>query len=269
MPENDKLKKLHKQLSNDFSDIPEYPTFVEAIKDKTRLQQLHGVLKQKYSDTPDFNIFTRNILEEPYNPAATTTDPWEVYNSATPIKVTDTRTLDMASGVQIGDKNNLSFKVNPLVAQQIIKQAKEKGIDPYTALAVAYQETGISNHDQQNGRVENNPFHVWEPDSEGFGDNFKTPEGTIGSSLDTLKQKLLTGSKKSKDEAAQIQAYNGYGTIKLGHDDLEGAKKVYGVSISPEGLNMSNNPLYGKRVIDIRENILKKNRYITSLVEGK
>jgi len=45
-------------------------------------------------------------------------------------------------------------------------------------------------------------------------------------------------------------------------------KKVYGVDIPPEGISMKENPLYGKRVEDIRNNILLQNTDLVRLVDS-
>jgi hypothetical protein len=69
-----------------------------------------------------------------------------------------------------------------------------------------------------------------------------------------------------------IQAYNGLGKItpqtEKGYHGFEMAK-IYGVPLPKAGIDMRKNPLYGKRVIDLRDNVIKKNpelvRYVESL----
>jgi hypothetical protein len=45
-------------------------------------------------------------------------------------------------------------------------------------------------------------------------------------------------------------------------------KKIYGVPVPQGGLSLRDNPLYGKQVVDIRENVLKKNPEVVQYVES-
>ena len=47
-----------------------------------------------------------------------------------------------------------------------------------------------------------------------------------------------------------------------------GGKKAYGVEIPEEGISMKENPLYGKRIEDVRNNILMQNEELVSFVES-
>jgi hypothetical protein len=76
---------------------------------------------------------------------------------------------------------------------------------------------------------------------------------------------------KIKDEATRLQVYNGLGKVFPSTEaDYHGfkMKKIYGVPVPKEGINLRKNPLYGKQVIDIRDNVLKRNpefmRYMDS-----
>jgi hypothetical protein len=78
-----------------------------------------------------------------------------------------------------------------------------------------------------------------------------------------------------KDPALRLQVYNGLGTIYPSTEkDYHGfeMQKIYGVPVPKEGINMKKNPLYGKQVIDIRDNVLGKNpeylRYIDSIYKA-
>lgn len=67
------------------------------------------------------------------------------------------------------------------------------------------------------------------------------------------------------DEASQLQAYNGYGTIR--QDSFAGgAKKAYGVPIG-SGIDLKKNPLYGKRLLQLT-NDLVANKDFNSLIKG-
>lgn len=76
---------------------------------------------------------------------------------------------------------------------------------------------------------------------------------------------------KIKDEATRLQVYNGLGKVFPSTEaDYHGfkMKKIYGVEVPKGGIDLRKNPLYGKQVIDIRDNVLKRNpefmRYMDS-----
>ena len=76
---------------------------------------------------------------------------------------------------------------------------------------------------------------------------------------------------KIKDEATRLQAYNGLGKVFPSTEaDYHGfkMKKIYGVEVPKGGIDLRKNPLYGKQVMDIRDNVLKRNpefmRYMDS-----
>ena len=68
----------------------------------------------------------------------------------------------------------------------------------------------------------------------------------------------------------ELQTYNGLGKI---FPDTERnyhgyrMKKIYGVPVPEEGLDMRKNPLYGKRVLDIKKNVVDKDKYVDQLVD--
>jgi hypothetical protein len=67
---------------------------------------------------------------------------------------------------------------------------------------------------------------------------------------------------KIKDEATRLQVYNGLGKIfpstEAGYHGFK-MKKIYGVPVPKGGIDLKKNPLYGKQIIDIRDNVLKQN----------
>jgi hypothetical protein len=76
-------------------------------------------------------------------------------------------------------------------------------------------------------------------------------------------------NKSKKSEADIIQGYNGYGKLYPSTEaSFHGGKSkaFYGVPIPKKGLDMNTNPLYGKEVMDIRDNVLAKNKSFTNLV---
>jgi len=64
--------------------------------------------------------------------------------------------------------------------------------------------------------------------------------------------------------------YNGLGTVTPDTEkDYHGfrMKKIYGVPVPASGINMRKNPLYGKQIVDIRDNVLKQNPEFLKLVD--
>lgn len=164
------------------------------------------------------------------------------------IDIADTRKADSITGKPVLSQNSLSQKNVPrFMLSSIIREAKRQNVDPYTALAMAHQESGYSM---------DNPFHLL-----GGG---KTDD-PVKEGIAFLKDKLDYARRLGKtDEAAQIQAFNGYG--KVGSHTEGKQKMMYGVDVSKTPIDMNKTPLYGHRIIDIRENILKKNPEIAKLV---
>ena len=69
----------------------------------------------------------------------------------------------------------------------------------------------------------------------------------------------------------RIQAYNGLGMIKPDTEkSYHGYKmdSIYGVPLTEKGINMRENPLYGKRILDLTNNVIMQNKMIRDYVEG-
>lgn len=150
-------------------------------------------------------------------------------------------------------------KVDKEGLTNLIRGAQERGLDPATVLAMSLQETGIS-------RL--NPLH----DNSQSMEDYDTMEryakkypGGISSktisdeSLDNLSKKMQYAKSLGKTQEADIlQGWNGYGTIPAD-------RPMYGMQ-GP--IDMSKNPVYGKRVIDLRENVIKKTPEVLDLING-
>ena len=175
--------------------------------------------------------------------------PMQSQPSSNPVmlSIPDTRKVDSITGKPVGDSGSLTRTADPALLKQIVQEAKRQKVDPYTALAMAHQESGFS---------EDNPFHLL-----GGG---KTDD-PVKEGISFLKDKLDYARRLGKtDEASQIQAFNGYG--KVGSHTEGTQKKLYGIDVSKTPIDMNKTPLYGRRVLDIRDNILKKNPEIAKLV---
>lgn len=182
------------------------------------------------------------------------------------VEVKDTRKKLAATGADINREKDLkSGHYNKQTLKNIIKAAKHVGIDPNTAMAVALQESHFGNLNPENlGNV--------------YASYNKIPEGIDRQSYEMvqfLKEKMEEGKKMGiKDEATLLQTYNGLG--KLGPQKLTvngqvqyQPTKYYGIEVTKDKpLDLKKNPLYGKTIIDLRDNILKQNQEIQALVKG-
>lgn len=181
----------------------------------------------------------------------------------TKIKLEDKRKMLAATNVPINKEKDLkSGTYDKQRIKNIIKAAKHVGIDPNTAISVALQESHIGNLNDQNiGNV-----------YAGYG---KAPAGLDQQSYELaafLKEKITEGKKLGyKDEAHQLQMYNGMGKLKSTYS-VNGKiqpQKFYGIEVS-EGhpLDLKKNPLYGKTIIDLRDNLIKTNEEIQKLIHS-
>lgn len=169
------------------------------------------------------------------------------------INLKDTRKVRATTGEKINPNVDLKAdKYNKAIIDNIIKKAKAVGVDPSTMLAIALQETNF-------GKTDSNLGHV----KKGY-------KGYPYSYIDFYKQKL--NEAKFKDELLQIQYYNGLGTVyPETEEDYHGyeMQKIYGVPLPASGINMRKNPLYGKQIIDLRDNVILKNPYIQKALKQK
>lgn len=178
------------------------------------------------------------------------------------IKIIDPREVDAVSKKSVTDKNKLSHTAYAGDIKTIVRYANKEGIDPYTALAMAYQETGLAPFDE----TESNPFHMrYDESFKDAGDNL---DSVVANSMKIIKDKFEHGKKLGKtNDADIIQAFNGYG--KVGKDTEGRNKSMYGIDVTHHDIDMNKTPLYGERIVDIRDNILKKNPEIVKIVDGE
>jgi hypothetical protein len=166
-------------------------------------------------------------------------------------KIEDKRKVLATSGQPIRPNVDLTSGEYDLdVLNGIIESAKRNKLsieDAKNLAAIAFQETKF-------GKTDENLGHVF--------DNVESR-----SDLEALTNAYITKMKEAdrlgiKDEAKRLQVYNG---LKLITPDTEKdyhgfkMKKIYGVPVPKEGINMKKNPLYGKQVMDLRDNVLNQN----------
>lgn len=237
-------RKLYEQLNKDGLYTKSYDEFRKQFSTPEKLYTLYTAMKSDGFYTKPIDEFKVKYFPPP---------------EKSYIDVKDTRKHDVVTNTPLSDRSRLSAKVDSDLVKRIALKAKEHGVDPYTALAIGYQETLLRDE------YADNPMNLMS------GERF-TPETAGQDILDltmlTLQDKKKLASKLGKtSEEDVIQAWNGYG--KITNESFGGrVNKAYGIDISQEPIDMAKNPVYGKRVKDIRDNILKKDPRITELVEG-
>ncbi len=164
-----------------------------------------------------------------------------------------------------------SGKYSKKIVQNIVAAAKATGVDPAQALAIALQESGLGSVTVK-GRRGRYPASLAPIAVDFSEDEQKEFDSLEAKGLDPLALKLTIALRNKLDygkrlgfltEPEQLQAFNGYGTITPA--TFGGATKAYGVDIS-QGVNMKKNPLYGKRVQQLKNDLLS-NEYIQSLLK--
>lgn len=173
------------------------------------------------------------------------------------IKLQDPRKTRATTGQAINPNRDLvSGEYNWHIVTDIINRAKKEGIDPYTALAIGLQESQLGKTDKENI-------------GHSLYTNFKEDPYSY---ISFYKQKLNEADKANvTDEAARIQYYNGLGIVtprtEKNYHGYE-MQSIYGVPIPSEGINLKNNPLYGKQIIDLRDNVIKHNDRINQYIQN-
>ncbi len=182
------------------------------------------------------------------------------------LSLTDTRTINPATGKPFkGGKGGKSFNVDEDTLTSIISHAKAKGVNPYDALAIALQETEF-------GRLDPNYGSAWSTFADEGIEGDRDQNANILAKA--LKEKLAYAKKlglDKKGEAHMLQVYNGYGvlkpTMKIG--DKWQDETYYGIPVTAEQpLDLRQNPAYGKTVISLRDELLKKDKRIAALIES-
>jgi hypothetical protein len=141
-------------------------------------------------------------------------------------------------------------KYNSKHLDKLMQEAKRQGLskqDMINLSAMGFQETKW-------GRSDGNIGHV-------LGD--WGGRDSYSDFVNAYKAKMKEADRLGiKDPALRLQVYNGMGTVtpktEKNYHGFE-MQKIYGVPIPKEGINMKKNPLYGKQVMDIRDNVLAKN----------
>ena len=180
------------------------------------------------------------------------------------IKLNDPRKTRMTTGQKMNPNRDLTsgnYVLNEMA--EAIKRGKKRGMsmdDIWNLAAIDFQETGLGNTDNQMG-------HAKDYEGEDYIDAF----------LNAYQDKMKTANRlKLKDPYARLQVYNGrgkvYPTTEQWYHGFK-ANSFYGVPVPKTGIDLSKNPLYGKQIVDLRDNVLKKNpdfvKFITETYNSK
>lgn len=180
--------------------------------------------------------------------------------------IVDNRYIDPNTGKNIKGLNKFGAKnVSTKSVEAIIKEAKNRGVSPMDAITSSYLETQLGT---TGNMTEKGPalYHL-NPDYYGIN---ATSDPSVG--LDAYQKQmeyaksLQRQGKVPQGENYTQQGFAGYGTIKKGHYDLSGAKKIYGKDIPKEGISALKTPDYGNRFINVRDSILTQNPEIKNLI---
>jgi len=165
------------------------------------------------------------------------------------VRINDPRTINATSGNPINPNVDLkSGDYHTGVIGDIARAAREYGVDPQELIAMGLQETNLGKTDPNYGHV----LNYQDPANRGAAYDMAFAK--------TQKNKLADEKGYSNDEVRRIQTYNGLGTVYPWTElDYHGfpMKSIYGVPLTNAGINMVENPLYGKRIMDLRDNVLK------------
>jgi hypothetical protein len=180
-------------------------------------------------------------------------------------KIEDKRKVLATSGQPIRPNVDITSGEYDLdVLKGIIESAKRKKLpieDVKNLAAIAFQETKFGKTDKNIGHVIDGPFYR--------------------SDYEALTNAYINKMKKAdklgiKDDATRLQVYNGLGVIKPSTEqDYHGfkMKKIYGVPVPSTGISMKKNPLYGKQIMDLKDNVLNQNpeyvNYLNTLYNSK
>lgn len=194
-------------------------------------------------------------------------------NKIPKIQVKDNRTVSPTTGEVLNPNKDLKTgNYRKDVIEGVVNAAIRHGVNPYHALGIGLQESGLNW--EETGHVLS-----WDLPDLGY-----TPEQIENMSKSEQEGNLLVGAmvkhaenakaKGYKDDVWKLQAYNGFG--KLGKNtekgisqsgNINGVKKWYGIDVSKEPLDLSKNPAYGKTILSLA-NMLQENPQIKQIVDS-
>jgi hypothetical protein len=185
----------------------------------------------------------------------------------------DNRKVSATTGKAINPNRDLvSGKYPSKDIYGIVKAAKRYSIDPYDLLSVSLQETGLNKTGRGLGQVLMSNSEI----RNSVPTKMDTEEEADGDEYDMFARAYLSKMKYAdklglKDPATRMQAYNGLGKVTPNTEKAYhgfAMQSIYGVPLPKEGIDMRKNPLYGKRVLDLRDNVLRKDEQLANYIKN-
>ena len=172
------------------------------------------------------------------------------------IKISDNRKIRATTRQRMDPNVDLvSGSYSSKTITDIVNASLKNGVDPNTAIALAMQESKIGNTDENLGHI--------------VGGSYRGQEANDMTKL--LSDKMHAGRKLGrKTDEELLQMYNGTGKIFPSTEQEDHGfkmKKAYGVPVGKKGIDMGKTNLYGVQVKDIRDNVIKKDKKIASIVK--
>jgi hypothetical protein len=134
----------------------------------------------------------------------------------------------------------------------IIKSSYKHQVDPGTSLAVGLLESRMGTTDSNVGHIMVDPYSDYIPGAEDM-------VMTIKEKQDYAKRLGYT------DPLLQLQAYNGLGVLSNKRGEI--GKSAYGIPIPKEGIDLRKNPLYAKKVQNIRDSVIMQSPDLVRLMD--
>lgn len=242
---------------------------------KETVEMMKKVSQIKKPEMPKIDISSTEVVKPKYELAA---EPKAIPIGKGKLNLEDTRKVRATTQKALNPNTDLvSGQYDKGTIQQVLDAAKRYNYDPYTALAVALQESRLGQSDDNLGHLLDNPTAISSklPDRKKARQSMKREEFDKMYSADDMVRMLMEKKDMAdklgmKDEFHHLQAYNGLGKVyPKTENDYHGydMAKIYGVDLPKEGIDMKKNPLYGKQVIDLRENVIKKNPEIMKIAK--
>jgi len=168
------------------------------------------------------------------------------------VRINDPRTINATSGKPINANVDLkSGDYHTGVIGEIARAARAYDQDAQELMAIALQETNLGKADPNYGHV----LDYYDPQDRGSAYDLAFAK--------TKKDELANSKGFGNNELLKLQAYNGLGSVypstEAGYHGFN-MSSIYGVPLTGAGINMVENPLYGKRIVDLRDNVLKNSQ---------
>lgn len=186
------------------------------------------------------------------------------------LRLNDTRAINPTTGLPFKEKGLKTIDVDPERIKAIVSHAKARGVDPYTALAIAYQESEFGTQ----GQNKDNWAQAWSYNANKNIPVTDTNNVEASRLVNAVKDKLDYAKRLKYDQKGEdfaLQAYNGYGDLRSQLMSVGGKKvpqKMYGHMVTGDKpFLMSENPYYGQTVRSLRDEILKKDNAVKQLVD--